>query len=301
MMLHREMPVPYRFFITDVFAESPYSGNQLATFFQAGDLNEQEMQDIAQETNFSETTFVIRDEEVEGGYDVRIFTPGEEVPFAGHPTLGTAFLIHKHIVGHPVPRIVLNLKVGQIAVDMPADEDGVLWMHQKEPEFGAELEVKDIASALGLVASDIDERWPIQEVSTGLPQLMVPLRSMRALKAIDISRSGYQKGTEGTTAKTVLAFCPETYQKEETLAVWVFPIGVGIAEDPATGSGNGCLAAYLVKHRYLGSDDIDIMVGQGYEVGRPSRLYLRARTEGDSIKVSVGGKVSQVAEGRWGD
>jgi trans-2,3-dihydro-3-hydroxyanthranilate isomerase len=153
---------------------------------------------------------------------------------------------------------------------------------------------------LGLDASDIDGRWPVQEVSTGLSQLIVPLKSMKALKAIELSKQGYQRITEGTTAKTVLAFCPEAYQEGESLAVRVFPIGVGIAEDPATGSGNGCLAAYLVKHRYLGTDHIDIRVGQGYEVGRPSRLYLRAREEGASIRVSVGGKVTQVADGRWG-
>lgn len=122
---------------------------------------------------------------------------------------------------------------------------------------------------------------------------------MDALKRVSIGKEGYAAITKGTTAKTVLVFCPEPYNQEERLAVRVFPIGVGIVEDPATGSGNGCLAAYLVHHNYLGSPSIDIMVGQGYEVGRPSRLYLKAHKEGDSIKVSVGGKVVEIAEGEW--
>ncbi len=290
----------HRFFITDVFSESPYTGNQLATFLEAADLCDGEMQKIAKEVNFSETTFVLSSEERDGGYDVRIFTPEDEVPFAGHPTLGTAFLIRRHLIGTNVTKVILNLKVGQIPVDVAGDLGGLLWMHQREPEFGPQVDAELISSALHLRGSDIDEQWPVQEVSTGLPQLIVPLKSLRALRSIEISKQDYDIVTRGTTARTVLAFCPEAYKKGETLAVRVFPIGVGIAEDPATGSGNGCLAAYLVKHRYLGSDAIEITVGQGYEVGRPSRLYLKARAVGGNINVSVGGKVHQVAEGQWG-
>lgn len=289
--------MPHRFFITDVFGESRYSGNQLATFFEAEDISDREMQQIARETNFSETTFVLGSEERGGGFDVRIFTPGEELDFAGHPTLGTAFLVRKHLMGGRGERVVLNLKVGPIPVD--ATGDGLLWMHQREPEFGKELDAGEIAAALGLDEGDLDRRWPVQEVSTGLPQLMVPLRDMSSLRKVSIGKEGYARITSGTTAKTVLVFCPQPYLPGETLSVRVFPIGVGIAEDPATGSGNGCLAAYLVRHRCLGSADIDIMVGQGYEIGRPSRLYLRAKEGSGSIKVSVGGKVSEVAEGVW--
>jgi len=287
----------HRFFITDVFGESRYSGNQLATFFEAGDISDREMQQIAREINFSETTFILGNEERGGGFDVRIFTPGEEVDFAGHPTLGTAFLIRKHLLGSRAERVVLNLKVGPIPVDFTGD--GLLWMRQREPEFGSEVAADEIAGALGLKESDIDRRWPVQEVSTGLPQLIVPLKGLDALRRISISKEGYARIVSGTTAKTVLAFCPEAYNAEETLSVRVFPIGVGIVEDPATGSGNGCLAAYLVRHRYLGTDAIDIKVGQGYEIGRPSRLYLWAKEDDGSIRVSVGGKVSEIAEGVW--
>jgi trans-2,3-dihydro-3-hydroxyanthranilate isomerase len=289
----------HKFFITDVFAERRHAGNQLATFLDSEDLSDTEMQQFARETNFSETTFVLGTEEGAGGYDVRIFTPGEEVDFAGHPTLGTAYVIRDKIVRRPVQRIVLNLKVGPIPVDFPADGTEVLWMHQNTPQFGGTAEPETVAAALGLDRQDLDSRFPIEEVSTGLPQLMVPLRSMAALKRASISKHRYAAIAKGTKAKTVLLFCPEVYNPDEALAVRVFPIGVGIAEDPATGSGNGCLAGYLVKHRYFGADHIDIRVGQGYEIGRPSKLYLKAREEKKEIRVSVGGKVALVAAGEW--
>jgi trans-2,3-dihydro-3-hydroxyanthranilate isomerase len=288
----------HRFFITDVFAEAKYAGNQLATFLDSADISEREMQQIARETNFSETTFILSGER-EGGYGVRIFTPGEEVDFAGHPTLGTAFVIREHIIGKSVPRVTLNLKVGQVPVDFPVEGGGPLWMHQRAPEFGATVEPRSMATALGLDEKDIDTRWPIEEVSTGLPQLMVPLRDLAALKRSSISKKGYAAISRGMRAKTVLLFAPEPYNPDEKLAIRVFPIGVGIAEDPATGSGNGCLAAYLVKHRYFGSDNIEIRVGQGYEIGRPSKLYLKAKEAAGKISVSVGGKVALVAAGEW--
>lgn len=125
------------------------------------------MQQIAKETNFSETTFVLTDVMRDGGFDARIFTPGEEVDFAGHPTLGTAFLIREHMMKGAVDRIVLNLKVGQIPVDFPDGSHGVLWMHQKEPTFGKGVPAEGIAEALGLKIEDIDDRFPVQKVSTG--------------------------------------------------------------------------------------------------------------------------------------
>jgi trans-2,3-dihydro-3-hydroxyanthranilate isomerase len=289
-----------RFFITDVFGEKRYSGNQLATFLPEEEMSKGEMQSIAREINFSETTFILSDRERDGGFDVRIFTPGEEVPFAGHPTLGTAFIIDKHLRQGRKQPTILNLQIGQVTVRFD-EENGVLWMRQKAPEFGKHLEARPVAEALGLSPADIDARWPIEEVSTGLPQIIVPLKSLSRLKAINIKKERMEDLMRGKWGQTLVAFTSEAYREDEGVAVRVFPAPWhGIPEDPATGSGNGCLAAYLVKHRFFGTDEIDLRAGQGYEVGRPSKLYLKARAHKEGIEVEVGGKVIQVAEGRWG-
>lgn len=288
------------FYITDVFGFKKYSGNQLATFLHCTGIDSREMQQIAREINFSETTFVVSEEPNQGSYDVRIFTPGNEVRFAGHPTLGTAFIIREHLIQQPANQVVLNLRVGQVPVDFPTDDkDSFIWMHQVEPEFGPTLKAEQLARTLNLDLGDLDERWPIQQVSTGLAQIIVPLRSMDALKRASVIRAAYNDLIRQTWAKLILVFCPGGYDSDQALGVRVFADYFSIPEDPATGSGNGCLAAYLVKQRYFGSSSIDLRVGQGYEIGRPSLLALRAEEEGNHIHVSVGGKVIPVAKGQW--
>lgn len=288
------------FYITDVFGIGKYSGNQLATFLHRKEIDENEMQQIAREINFSETTFIMSDEPVDGGYDVRIFTPGEEVKFAGHPTLGTAFVIRERLIRKPIERVVLNLKVGQVPVDFSADgKEPFLWMHQIEPEFGSTYQIQQLADTLNLSPADFDERWPIQEVSTGMATMIVPLRDLDALKRSKIDDGKYHRMVEAAWAKNILVFCPGGYEKEQTLGVRVFAGYYGIPEDPATGSGNGCLAAYLVKQRYFDSTSIDLRLGQGYEIGRPSMVALRAHKERNHIHVSVGGRVIPVAKGEW--
>jgi trans-2,3-dihydro-3-hydroxyanthranilate isomerase len=285
------------FYIVDVFAEKKYSGNQLAVFRRAADLSATEMQAIAREMNFSETTFILADEPRAGGYDVRIFTPGGEVPFAGHPTLGTAYIIQREIVGVPVEELVLNLQVGSIPVRF--GEEGILWMKQNVPEFGPVLDVAQLAGVLGLEEGDFDSRFPIQQVSTGLPHVIVPLMGLAALRKIKVAVDRYYALIEDAWAKAILVFCPDGYDERHDLGVRMFADYYGVPEDPATGSGNGCLAGYLVQHRYFGRDNIDIRTGQGFEIGRPSLLYLRAARKEDGIAVSVGGRVMQVAEGSW--
>ncbi|MCI0497677.1 MAG: PhzF family phenazine biosynthesis isomerase, partial [Thermoplasmata archaeon] len=145
---------------------------------------------------------------------------------------------------------------------------------------------------------DIDGHFPIQEVSTGLPILIVPLRTLEALRRVRVSRTVLEEMMQGLEARCVLCFTTETYSRENDLNVRVFADPLGIPEDPATGSGNGCLAAYLVEHGVLGKDAIDIRVEQGFEIGRPSMILLRAeRKEGGGIDVRVGGKVQLVARG----
>jgi len=260
------------FYILDVFARERFAGNQLAVFRNAGGLSGGEMQRIAKEMNFSETTFILSDEEKDGGYDVRIFTPAAELPF------------------------VLNLKAGRIPVTF--EEGGLTWMRQNEPVFGATLSPEEIAPVLGLAPEEIDERYPVEEVSTGLPFIIIPLKTLESIKRACTVPDLLFDMVRDLEAKQVLVFSRETEEEGARLKVRVFADYLGVKEDPATGSANGCLAGYLVRHRYLGTREIDIAVEQGREVGRPSMLHLRAReAEGGRIQVDVGGNVILVARG----
>lgn len=290
-----------RFYIVDVFAEEKYQGNQLAVFRGAGGISDMEMQLIAQETHYSETTFIYSDDQRDSGYDVRIFTPVREVPFAGHPTLGTAYIIYKEIENEKSDRINLNLKVGRIpvSVDKSDPDRPLLWMKQNKPEFGQTFDKAAIAASLNLDASDISEDFPVEEVSTGLPFIIAPLNSLDAVKNARVDIPKFFELVENSEAKAILIFCPETYRDANDLNVRVFVDYFNIPEDPATGSANGCLAGYLVRHQYFGDDVIDIRVEQGYEIGRPSLLLLRAENQEGEIMVYVGGRVVPVAEGKF--
>ena len=282
------------FYIVDVFAEEKFAGNQLAVFRGGGNLSSDQMQSIVGEMHFSETTFIISEEQREGGYDVRIFTPAREVPFAGHPTLGTAHIVRSEIVKDCPAEIILNLSVGPIPVTFEAD---INWMKQVSPEFGCKLDVNALAAVLGLSRSEIDERFPIEEVSTGLPHIIVPLKRLDSLKRIQVSLDKYYNLINNTWAKPILVFCPESHAGLNDLSVRMFADYYGVPEDPATGSGNGCLAAYLVKNRYWGKKGINVRSEQGYEINRPSLLYLRAAEMDGEIEVLIGGKSITVAQG----
>lgn len=289
------------FDIVDVFAEQKYAGNQLAVFRNAQGLADEHMQKVAKEMGFSETTFILSDTERDGGYDVRIFTPAAEVPFAGHPTLGTAYVIRQKIIGRPVQQVSLNLKVGQIPVRFDRRSDGrdILWMTPKEAVFGDVLGIGELASLLTVGRTDIDTDFPIQSVSTGVPFVLLPLRSLEAVRRAGVVRDKWLDWVKDRPAKMLLVFCRETIDPANHIHARMFADYYGIAEDPATGSANSCLAAYLVRQRYFGTDQIDVRVEQGHEIGRPSLLYLRAEERSGTLDVRVGGKVVMIAEGEF--
>ena len=287
------------FLILDVFATGKYTGNQLAVCLEAGALTDLQMQQIAREINFSETTFVTNRELVNGGYNTRIFTPTTELPFAGHPTLGTAFAIQQEIVKNPVERVNLNYQVGQIPVDLNYlnGEVDILWMHQQPPKFYDAVEVELLAAVIGVNPTDIDAKYPIEPISTGLPFIVMPLKTLAAVSQAKLNLDLYAKSVAKLPAQAILIFCPETIDPNRQLHVRVFTECFGIPEDPATGSANGCLAAYLAKYQYFGSPNLDITVEQGIEMGRASLLYLRADYTPANCPVSIGGRVINIAKG----
>ena len=285
-----------RFYITDVFGKEKYSGNQLATFIDAKDISSEEMQKIAFEIGFSETTFITGFNKNESCYDVRIFTPFEEVPFAGHPTLGTGFIINECFNPDRGKDILLNEKAGIILV---TQRDGKLWMKQNQPQFFKQYTKQEMAGMLCLSEDDFDGEFPIEEVSTGLPMTILPLKSLVALKKAKVNHDLYEEFCKNANARPLFLFAKESYEADQDLAARMFAPCFGIQEDPATGSANGCFAAYLLKHNYFNSNVIDVKVGQGYEINRPSELHLQCSLHNSTYDINVGGLVIPVAEGEW--
>ena len=286
----------FRFVQLDVFTTRPLEGNQLAVVSDARGLSDTEMQKLARETNLSETTFILpRDEAIERveGHKVRIFTVNEELPFAGHPTLGTAWYLRQHSTQD---EIVLDLKVGKVAVRF-VQRDGQLFgeMRQAEPQFSGVYPHTEVARVLGLPVTELDEDVPIQTVSTGLPFTIVAFRSLATLQKLAV---GWQQmapylATIGNPAFFYFV-CRETVNPQATLhARMIFYNG----EDPATGSAAGCCTAWAVKYGVLPPEQQGL-IEQGMETRRPSWIYIRASRSGDRVtNVRVGGNVVQVIDG----
>lgn len=287
------------FFILDVFAESPLAGNQLAVFPRAESYSTERMHALTREMNYSESTFITGEPDEAGRWPVRIFTPGRELPFAGHPTLGTADLIREVLAQDRPDEIVLDLAVGPIPVRYETDEAGVSrgFMTQNAPEFGAEVPHEEVAAAIGLEASEMVERHPCQSVSTGIPFLIAPVRSLAAVRRARLRAAAFDRLVDRHETEMVLFFAPEAYAADNQINARMFAPTIGVYEDPATGSANGCLAGYLSHHRFFGEDTVSVRVEQGTEIHRPSLLFLRAEPGADGIRVQVGGRTFRVARG----
>lgn len=282
----------------DVFAQGQYTGNQLAVIREAGDLTGDEMQRIALEMNYSETTFITESEPSDDGYRVRIFTPQSELPFAGHPTLGSAYIIREHVADDTPDTIVLDLDVGSIPVTVEHGEDGdeLYWMNQIPPEFGETLDGTRAAELIGLNVTQLDSDYPNQVVSTGVPTLLIPVKTLADVQDAGINRAVYDAFIEDRETDAVFVFASEAVDEGNDLHARMFAPVDGIPEDPATGSSNGSLTGYLSHYEYFGSPDFEATVEQGYEMNRPSLLYLEAHG-GDVIDILVGGRVSPVLNG----
>lgn len=277
-----------QFFILDVFAEAPLRGNPLAVVI-GDDWDAATMQAIAREMAYSETTFV-GTPAANGQWPVRIFTPACEVPFAGHPTLGTAHLIRDRLLGDPTTTVTLQLGVGPVAVQF--DTSGLVWMTPPRPELGSEPDRDLIPPLLGLDAEELDPRFPVREVSAGIAFTLIPLANLAAVRRAHYraEAAGGLRDAGGSTA--LFLFAPAAEAPENHIHARMFAPDFGVAEDPATGSANACLGRYIEAHRYPGHAEPEVRIEQGYEIGRPSLLRVRLTPE-----LRVGGRVIPVAEG----
>jgi trans-2,3-dihydro-3-hydroxyanthranilate isomerase len=275
----------------DVFSSRPLEGNQLAVFTDARGLSTEDMQAIARETNLSETTFIFPGEErTPGAHRVRIFTVQEELPFAGHPTLGTAMVLHRR-TGEQ--NVTLDLNVGAIPVAFET-RDGLPFgeMRQRDPEFGNTHSREDIARATGLEVNDFAGDVPIQTVSTGVPFTIVPVQKLATLQRLTLNFAQTNEYLDRSDGKFFYFVSRETVNRTATLhARMIFYNG----EDPATGSAAGCCTSWAVRHGVLGPETQG-MIEQGLEMKRPSFIYIRASRAGDQVSnVRVGGHAVEVA------
>jgi len=286
--------------IVDVFAERPYAGNQLAVVLDADDLSGDAMLSIARETNYSETTFVASARESDGGYRVRIFTPGGELPFAGHPTLGTAWIIRHHGAKAKPDAVRLNLGIGQVPVTFEQSATGhdVVWLLAPPVELGRTCAAERIATALRISAADIDSKTPCQQVTAGISVIIVPLRNLDAVRRSQLDSEQFAPLARDGFPAAVYLFCAETHHSENQLCARFFVVAHGLREDPATGSATACLGSYLLEHRYVAGSDLSLRIEQGYEIHRPSLLFLRAKQSGNSREIQVGGCVVPTVHGQ---
>ena len=292
----RSEPTRLSFVQLDVFSTQPLEGNQLAVFSDGSGLSDAQMQAIAREMNLSETTFVLpRDAatEAEHGVRVRIFTVQEELPFAGHPTLGTAFVLRGSTRR---AEVALDLNVGKIAVrfEEKTGEPAFGEMTQKDPEFGVTHDHDAVARAAGLRAGDIDSSLPIQTISTGVPFTIVPLRGLDAMRELSVNLKSSAEYLERSGGKFIYFVSRETVDPTARLhARMIFYNG----EDPATGSAAGCAAAWMVAHGVARREE-RVLIEQGMEMHRPSCIFVRAAREGDRVvNVRVGGNAVEILRG----
>jgi len=272
----------------------------LAVFVDAGGLDEECMQKIAREMNLSETTFVMPSSDREADFDVRIFTPTKELPFAGHPVIGTAHVLRE--IGKlfsDQQLIHLKLRIGTIPVYV--EEDERLFMEHPQAQFLQIVEPVDlVAESLGLPSSAIDPRWPCQIVSTGVPALLVPIKTLVSLQQIKINSVKLLEIFTAFGTDMIYVFTTETLESSSTLHSRLFAPFIGVPEDPATGSASGSVGAYLAKHCVIKKDSFDsIKIEQGYEMKRPASIYVQVKQEGSIIKsIRVGGESVTIIQGQ---
>jgi len=285
-----------QFFQFDVFTSSPLDGNPLAVFPNASGLSNDQMQAIAREMNLSETTFVFpRDEAVEKerGIRVRIYTVQEELPFAGHPTLGTAFALRG---SSGAAEIRLELNVGTIPVrfEDPPGQPAFGEMTQIDPVFGMVHDRKKVAQVTGIPIDDVAPDVPVQTVSTGVPFTILPLRDLAAARRLRIDQERASEYLAASGGKFFFCVARETVDPSARLhARMLFYNG----EDPATGSASGCAAAWMVEHG-IAKPDERVMIEQGVEMKRPGRIFVSASRRNDRVvNVRVGGNVVEVLRG----
>jgi trans-2,3-dihydro-3-hydroxyanthranilate isomerase len=303
---HPIMTNRYRYLHLDVFTAEKFGGNQLAVFVDARGLSTGQMQAATREMNFSESTFILPAERPDTDIRMRIFTPGREMPMAGHPTVGSTFaLALAGVIPAGRRRWVFGLNGGPTPVDIDWDGErpAFAWMTQQRPVFGPIVADLDAAArALGLAADAIRATGlPVQEVSCGVPFVFIPLATRADVDAAAPDLDAFNRlcGASGADNHAMFVFSPERGPDDATVYSRMFAPGLGVFEDPATGAASGPLGCYLVRHGAVPADRADrILSLQGVKMGRPSRVHIAIGVDaGEITRVQVGGEAVLVGEG----
>ena len=285
------MTIP--FYIVDVFAEQKYSGNQLAVFLNAENLSDAQMLTIAREINFAESTFVTAIDAQSNIAKVRIFTPQHEMQFAGHPIIGTSWLLMNTILKNKPQAMTLLLPVGPIAV---CQQKEMVWLQSAQPEFLKTYSIPDFLLFTNLIAADFSKAFPIQEVSTGSAFVIVPITNKEALEKLSLNlvkMDEWLKANCQTNHRAFYFFCLE----DEKLSSRMFCIENNqLIEDAATGSASCCLQAYLLKYH---ATEIEMINYQGDFINRSSQIYFKGILKDNHFDITIGGKTKYVAKGEW--
>ncbi len=282
----------------DVFTDIPYSGNQLAVFPDADGLNTEQMQKLANEINYSETTFIFNSSDSEADFEIRIFTLKFELPFAGHPILGTAYSIMNIFDIWPKKRNILKLKtkVGIIPLEK---RNGIIWMTQKEPGFFDQYtNKKEIADLVGLLPEDISDNLPIEEVSTGINMLIIPVKNLSAIQRANGHVNNLNKFFKNKDSLAPYLFTLETMNAEAKVHTRFFAPHLGIIEDAATGAAAGPLTAYLLKYDIF-DKSFEIQNEQGIEMGRASKILMKGELKDNKYLIKIGGACAYVGRGEF--
>ena len=283
------------FYQVDVFSNKLFGGNPLAVFLNGEDFAEYQLQQVAKEMNLSETTFISPPSHPDADFDVRIFTPGKEIPFAGHPTLGTAFVLkHAGLIPSTKNHLLLNFKSGLVSVYL--QDDGIILM--KTPK-GKILKTfsnnKEVAESLGLKVNNIDPDLPIQTVTTGFPALLVPITTLESIKEMVVDLVSLKPLLEQEKVDMVYPFTRQTFDQKNSIHARGFAPFIGIPEDPGTGSVASALGFYLHEKN---PKEKDFIIEQGYEIKRPSNIFVEiVVAEGRTNEIRVGGRVRLVLKG----
>lgn len=288
-----------RLYLLDVFAEQPLAGNPLAVVVLDATLPDAVMQRFAAEMNFSETTFVFPRQNDDGSFTARIFTPVREIAFAGHPILGTAWVVRNHLLSERVGQVLLDLDVGRLAVSFEVGPYGkeIVWFTAPPIVLGACVDKVQLASALGLTSDDIDTGYPAQLASSNTSAIIVPLVGLEALSRARLDLEAFAGLAAQGLPPLVYLFCRGARRPDADLSARFFFEADGVREDPATGNGAAFLGAYLLEHHVFAGDALDLCIDQGANVGRPSVVMLRARKY-PRVAVQVGGGVIPTVVGQ---
>ena len=300
------MPNSARYFLLDVFTDSRYGGNQLAIFPEGQFVRKPLMARIARELQLSETVFVVPPSKKEHHFKMKIFTPTMELPTAGHPTIGTAFFMVRHIPFDEEASsldLLIEQQVGTIRASVSLEEGAPIFsdMLMPRPEFMDTFkERKEFAEMLGLKEDALDD-LPIDMISCGVPFTFIPIRSMSCMQKIQLDLSKWQELKDRLGVSFIYAFTRETTRPHSHVHGRMFAPEAGILEDAATGAANGPLGCYLYEYRLLPhhSDDLEIISEQGFEMGRPSIIHINVKGyDGKINEVKIGGKCVLVGQGQ---